>query len=346
MMTYTLKVLEIRKETHDTHTICFRQPALRKIKYRPGQYLTLIVNVNGRKFRRPYSFSSCPGIDSTLNITVKRVSQGMVSNHLIDIVKEGDLVEVIEPMGDFVYPLEDENQNKEVFLWGAGSGITPLMSILKFVLNEHTKSKVTLVYYNRNKEQTIFYDDLTKLKQQYADRFSLYLFYTKGKDGNGNLNGAGRIDKAEVKEILKATDDFKNTLQFICGPEGLKDTVKTTLLKNDIDPKNIFIEDFEHIVNETQLGEIQTRSVELIRNDETITLEVVRGKSILEAGLDRQMDLSYSCQTGTCTLCKGKLVSGEIKLIGLEKTPQELQTNEILLCCSYPLTENIRIEIE
>lgn len=344
MITYTLKVLAIIQETPDTHTICFKQPALKKIKYMAGQYLTLVVNVNGRKFRRPYSFSSSPGIDTTLNITVKRVPHGLVSNHLIDMVREGDLIEVMEPMGNFVFPLEAEDQKKSVFLWGAGSGITPLMSILKFVLNEIIDSKVTLVYCNRDKEQTIFYEAFTKLKEQFADRFSLYLFFTKEKYTDKNAVN-NRIGKLQVADILKTSGDFKDTLQYICGPKGLKETVTSTLFEYGIDTKNIYSEEFEHIVNETELGDVQTRSVEITSWDETIILEVVRGKSILEAGLDRQIDLSYSCQTGTCTLCKAKLISGEIKVIGIENTIKELQSNEILLCCSYPLTDNVKVKI-
>src|SRR6476659_10406846 len=119
MKTYTLKVIAIKKETEDTLTLCFRQPMLKKIKYQAGQYLTLIFRINGRRYIRPYSFSSAPEIDSNLEVTVKRVAGGIISNHIHDQVKVDDIIEVMPPMGDFILP--DKKYNA-VFLWGAGSG--------------------------------------------------------------------------------------------------------------------------------------------------------------------------------------------------------------------------------
>jgi ring-1,2-phenylacetyl-CoA epoxidase subunit PaaE len=342
--TYTLKITEIRKETEDTHTICFKQPGLKKIHYLPGQYITLIVNINGRKYRRPYSFSSSPGIDATLNITVKRLPHGIVSNHLTDIVKTGDMIEVMGPMGEFVYPLENSPQGP-LFLWGAGSGITPLMSILKSTLR--LQKKVTLVYGNRKSSQTIFYDQLLKLKEEYPEHFSLFNFFTKEETLETNPTFmSGRIDEVHIAEIVNKTTGLNHSLHYICGPIELKKTVKNTLLHAGVKPEQVHSEDFDHPLDENELKDIQTAFVDLISNGNTIKLEVIRGNSILEAGLDHAIDLSYSCQTGTCMLCKATLLSGSVKTIGIENFPEGLESNECLLCCSYPLTDDVKVEVK
>ena len=340
MLTFTLKIVGIRKETHDSCTICFKQPALKKVKYLPGQYLTLIVIINNRKYKRPYSLSSAPGIDSTIDITVKRLPHGVVSNHLMDVVKEGDILEVIEPMGDFTY-VNNLRDVAELFLWGAGSGITPLFSIIKTALQTSTK-KITLCYGNKNAAQTIFHDQLIKIKEQYSDRFSLRLFYSE----HGNIDGThGRIADSDIVEILKKSPDSNNSIHYICGPVGLKQVVKRVLLNNGVQIQQIFSEDFEHVVDQKELEGINTQFVEIIKAGQKNSIEVVRGKSVLEAGLDSEIDLPYSCQTGSCTLCKARLIAGEVKIITGQQADHDLNEDERLLCCSYPITDNVIFEI-
>ncbi|WP_214071525.1 iron-sulfur cluster-binding domain-containing protein [Mucilaginibacter sp. dw_454] len=339
MITYTLKIVQIVRETEDTSTIFFKQPGLKKIKYLAGQYITVVVNVNGRKYKRPYSLSSSPRIDSTINITVKKLLHGVVSNHLVDVVKEGDMLEVIEPMGNFLYDV-DMHHNKAVFLWGAGSGITPLMSILKTALVNNSQ-QINLFYCNKTTQHTIFFNQLQQLQQNNKQKLGLNFFYTEEQIAQANF---GRINAYDVEKALSGLD-VANTLHYICGPNGLKETVKTALLENGVQLTQIFFEDFEHIINEVELKDVQTRFVTLINNSNKNSIEVIRGKSILEAALDTRLDLPYSCQTGTCTLCKATLVSGEVKKIGNEKMDHELSENERLLCCSYPLTNNIIFEI-
>lgn len=339
MMTYTLKVLEIFAETYDTHTIKFKQPGLKKIKYLPGQYLTVMVDVNGRKFRRPYSFSSTPGMDPTLDITIKRVPKGMVSNHLIDTVKEGDLIEVMEPRGDFVYDPQ-VNGSKEIYLWGAGSGVTPLMSILKSALAD-SNSKIVMVYCNTKISETIFYDRLMQLRRDFQERFALNLFCTRE---NSSMTIPGRITKDHIADVLLRTENISNTIHYICGPHDLKQAIQGELITKGLNSDQIFSENFENVIDESQLINIQTRMVGIIKDGNEYSLEVIRGKSILEAGLEKDLDLPYSCQTGSCALCKAKLVSGEVRILTTEKSSAELLPGEFLLCCSFPLTDNVKFE--
>jgi len=348
MVTYTLKVERIKMETADTSTVCFKQPALRKVKYEAGQYLTLIFRINGRRYIRPYSFSSAPGIDATLNVTIKRVPGGVVSNHILDKVKVGDVVEVFQPLGDFVLSKAPQGINhKHVVLWGSGSGVTPLMSIAKFALNSGDYQHITLVYGNRNFETTIFSEQIKELQQKYADTFSVWHFHTRAFIDNTNPYVIqGRIDPKKVLQVMKHEGDLKNTVHFICGPVGLKESAKAMLTEINVPAEHIFSEDFEVTRDPKAFEDVFTQNVSLNLMGQKMVFEVAKGKSILEAGLDSMLDLSYSCQTGSCLLCKASLISGDVKTIGIANLPDGLEAGECLLCCSFPLTDNVEVSVK
>lgn len=344
MKTFTLKVQDIIKETDDASTISFKQPALKKLGYRPGQYLTLLVNINGRRYFRPYSLSSCPGIDPDLRVTVKRVPGGIVSNHLIDRLAAGDMLEVVEAMGDFVLGEELKAAHKDIVLWGAGSGITPLMALLKDVLHHSPEHHVTLVYGNRRGETSIFLPEIAKLKNDFASRFTVWHFYTQLYiDSSDAFHVKGRIDPRKILDILIRDGHFDQSIHFICGPLGLKETVREELTALGIEPGLIFSEDFEMVRNAEDMKDVITREVQLVAAGETHSVEVIKGKSILEAALDKGIDLAYSCQTGSCKLCKGRIVAGDVKIVGPELTATGLEEGECLLCCAFPLSDTVSI---
>ncbi len=343
---YTLKVVKTIQESNDATTLCFKQPALKKVKYLPGQYLTLIVRINGRKYIRPYSFSSAPGIDEFLEVTIKRVIGGVVSNHLVDVIKEGDVLEVLQPLGDFVLNPDVDLSGKHIVLWGAGSGITPLMSIAKYALHNKIGAHVSLVFGNRNPSDVIFKDKIEALQEQFADTFSAWHFHTRLTIPVNNPNIIeGRINPNKVLSLMKKVGDFKQSLHYICGPAGLKESVKGSLIGLGLNEKNIFSEDFELVRDPAEFENITTQMVSVEKNGVKKLVEVIKGKSILEAGLDANIDLDYSCQTGNCFICKGKVLSGEVKMIGVQKSLDELLAGECLLCCSFPLTSNVSVLI-
>lgn len=343
MQTYTLKVVEIRQETADTVTLCFKQPALKKIKYLPGQYLALIFRINGRRYIRPYSLSSAPMVESTLDVTIKRVPNGIVSNHINDVVKVGDSVEVMSPMGDFVLPNEINEQ--VIFLWGAGSGITPLFSIAKKILDGHPSIKVNLVYGNRRPDAVIFCDAIEQLKYNYPNSLRVWHFYTESViDENLPNVVRGRINVETVLYDVTETD-AREGLHFICGPIGLKNSVKKCLEERDVPLSSIFSEDFELVKDLSDFEGIETEVVQLNFKGEQHSLEITKGKSILEAALDANIELPYSCQTGNCSSCKAKLLKGDVRMIGLSKRREDLLINEFLLCCTHPLNNQVQIEI-
>ncbi|OXG08752.1 ring-1,2-phenylacetyl-CoA epoxidase subunit PaaE [Flavobacterium araucananum] len=342
MKNYTLRVQEVRRETADTVTLCFKQPGLKKIKYLAGQYLTLQFRINGRRYIRPYSFSSAPIIDATLNVTIKRVPGGIVSNYINDTIKVDDVIEVQEPFGDFIY--ESNESNESIIFWGVGSGITPLFSIIKDLLNNKPLIHIYLVYGNKSNSSVIFKDQLDQLKSIYPNRFKIYNFYSREEFfEEDSHNYQGRIDSNFVENLV---NNINGPIRhYICGPIGLKNIVKEALISLGQNLHNVHSEDFELIKNPEDFKDIKNQEVFL--NFQGIKNKIVinSGNSILEEALEAGLELPYSCQTGNCSTCKATVRSGQLKMIGLDKPRTDLKENEFLLCCSYPLTDNVYIEI-
>ncbi|WP_158618321.1 flavin reductase family protein [Flavobacterium bomense] len=343
MKNYTLKIQEIRKETKDTITLCFKQPGLRKIKYQAGQYLTLSLQINGRKYTRPYSFSSSPLVDSLLETTIKRIPDGIFSNHIHDTIQVGDMVEVMEPMGDFVH-VTNETINR-IYFWGVGSGITPLLSILKEVLISNPLVQVNLIYGNKNFESTIFLDTINQLLVQYESQLKVWHFHTQyTHDKKNHFVKCGRINQEFILHLLKDVV-IEKTAHYICGPVDLKNTIKEALAVLECPKATIFSEDFELVKNPKDFEDILTQHVNIRFQGNDTLVEVLKGKSILESALDAGIELPYSCQTGSCNTCKGKLKEGNMRMIGLTKERKDLKKEDYLLCCSHPLTDDVCVEI-
>jgi ring-1,2-phenylacetyl-CoA epoxidase subunit PaaE len=341
---YTLSIQEIRKETEDTITFCFKQPGLRKIRYKAGQYITLIVRIDGRKYARPYSFSSAPSVDGALEVTVKRVPDGIVSNYINTELKVGDVVEILEPMGDFIY--ESSNPIQSIFLWGVGSGITPLFSIIKEVLHKKPETAIHLIYGNKNQESTIFRNQLRLLKQEYPTVFNITNFYSQIDNlMESNTFHNGRITSEFVTNLVAHQKNVKESVHYICGPKGLKDTIQSSLMDLEVPLSSIFVEEFELVINPKELNDIKDSKVTVFFQGEQSEIFVPKGKSILDVALDNYIEIPYSCQTGNCSSCKGKLKEGQLKMLGLTKEREDLAQDEFLLCCSYPLANSISIEI-
>lgn len=344
MKQYTLTIQEIRKETEDTITLSFKQPGLRKIKYQAGQYITLIVRINGRKYARPYSFSSAPSVDDTLDVTVKRVIRGVVSNYINDELKVGDVVEVLEPMGDFTYSIINTKQT--IFLWGVGSGITPLYSLTKEILNTQSNTKIHLVYGNKCKKSTIFLNELVQLNQKFQSNFKLTQFFSQVETLDENEGFRGRISSDFVTSLIGKQNNLIKSIHYICGPKNLKDTINNSLLELKVPSSSIFIEEFELVIDPQELYDVEDSKVTIDFKGQLSEIFVPKGKSILDVALDNDIELPYSCQTGNCSICKGKLKEGQLKMLGLTKEREDLSQDEFLLCCSYPLASEVNIEVK
>ena len=347
---FHLTVKEIIEETPDTKTFTFWHPVHQSVSYKAGQFLTLIPVINGQKVRRSYSMSSSPNKDASIAVTVKRVPNGLVSNYLCDTVKVGDAIEVMEPMGHFVI---EPNPMKErtIVLFGGGSGVTPLMSILKSVLPVEQGSKVFLVYGSRDEENIIFKKQLAELELKYEGRFKVLHVLTKP-----SYTWTGyktRINQASTVIFLKQdfAIDIAKAEYYLCGPEGMMEQVENALNLFNVPKENVHKEHF----GSTATHEILHEDDDSIK-DQTVTIQyegndyqilVKAHETILDAALREDIDLPYSCQAGMCTACLGKCVSGKVQMDeedGL--TDKELQQGYILTCVAHPKTAGVVIEID
>lgn len=349
----SLKVREVVKETADTVTIFFEQPEP-FLEYKPGHFLTLILEINGKEERRSYSLCTSPYVDPYPGVTVKRIKGGVVSNYLNDHIHPGKTINILKPMGNFTTDFHSKNKNHFVMIAG-GSGITPIMGITKSVLINEPNSKVTLLYCSRSENEIIFKNQLDRLVESNPDRLDVVMNISKPSDNWEGLKG--RIDAEKIKETLatRAHTDAEKTKYFLCGPEGLMDTAKETLLSLKVPNEDIIKESFYTSASEdagdpTAQGTdkpVLTRDVTVIIQGEEYTYAVSPDKTILEAGLDENLDMPYSCQSGLCTACMGRLVSGEVKMdedAGL--SDNEKKEGYILCCVSRPMSADIKIKIE
>ncbi|RZS96818.1 ferredoxin--NADP reductase [Cecembia calidifontis] len=349
----SLKIREIVRETPDTVTIYFEQPEP-YLEYKAGQYLTVILDINGKEERRSYSLCTSPYVDPHPGITVKRVRGGLVSNYLNDQLRPGKTIEIMKPMGHFTTDYHSQNQRHFVMIAG-GSGITPIMGITKSVLINEPQSKVTLIYCSRSENEIIFKKALEDLESKYEGRLMVIHNLSQPSDSWTGLKG--RLDSQKIKDILSSISypELKQVEYFLCGPEGIMETAESTLLGMGVDSKFIHKESFysnleakeEELKAAGKLAPELTREVEVILEGETYHFEVPAGKTILEAGLDHDVDMPYSCQSGLCTACRGKLLSGKVDMIedaGLSKS--EIEEGYILCCSSKPASSDVKIIIE
>ncbi len=346
-----LTVEKIVRETPDAISVYFKQPSS-KLAYKPGQFLTLLVPVNGTTERRSYSMCSSPFTDENLVVTVKRVPGGKVSNYLNDSLKPGAMIEVMEPMGTFCLE-PDAAAQRHVVLLGAGSGITPLMSIAKAILKAEPRSHVSLIYGNRNEQSIIFKEDLEQLRQTFAGRLEVVHVLSQP---SGMWHGHhGRLNQSLLLKILEKLPQTGTAEYFICGPDGMMQETKHALQILQIPASHIHSESFLTAADAKMHGEV-TEQADLSVKDHTVTIFyegaeykvlVPASKTILEAALDNNIDLPYSCQSGMCTACMGKCTSGKVKLDeedGLSET--EIKQGFVLTCVGHPLTADVVIEID
>ncbi|RXK50971.1 ferredoxin--NADP reductase [Aquirufa rosea] len=346
-----LTVKEITEETNDTKTIHFWHPIHDSLHYHSGQFLTVIPEINGTKVRRSYSLSSSPKIDHSPAITVKRIPGGLVSNFLCDQIKVGDSLEVIEPMGNF-YIEPDANAAKNYVFMGAGSGITPLLSMIKTVLKSEPKSHVYLIYGSRYESQIIFKSALNQLEQTYGNRLKVLHIISRPEANWPGLKG--RINKASTVYYLKQEFgiDIASAHYYLCGPVGMMDEIQEALGMFDVPSQKIHRELFhsnssvEEDSNDDD-GSLKEQEVHIIYEGKEHKISVKPHETILEAALSADIDMPYSCQAGMCTACMGLCKSGKVMMDeedGL--TDNEIKKGYVLTCVAHPLSSGVVIDLD
>ncbi|NQZ75726.1 MAG: ferredoxin--NADP reductase [Ekhidna sp.] len=338
----TLSVKEVVHVAKDAVNLVFDKPA--SFDYEPGQFITIIKEVNGKKIRRAYSLCTTPFEDPNPAVTVKRVEGGAMSNDLNDNVKAGDTVEIMEPMGVFTTSYSDITERNTVF-FGGGSGITPLMSILRSVLLKEPNSKATLVYGNRSEEYVIFKELIEELEEKYQGRFKAIHILEEGE-----AQYQGRPTPAVIKEITDSLGVDHTTEFYICGPQPMMDVVSEGLNVAGIKPDQIRMESFE--AGKTSPSEIIDQGgdaeseVTILLDGEEYSITVKKNATILDTALSNDLDMPYSCQSGLCTACRGKCTEGKISIDEAEGLSQdELDEGYVLTCIGKPLTDKIKIEM-
>lgn len=345
---HSLSIKNIERATSKSVTISFEIPPHLKetFAFSAGQYITLKTNLNGQEARRDYSLCSSPK-SGELKVAVKEVQDGTFSVYANNELKVGDTLDVAPPRGHFVFQPNDF-KTKHIAAFAAGSGITPILSIIKCALEEEVQSKVVLVYGNKRTDETMFFKELLQLQQQYNDRLSIQFVFSQTQEDDSIF---GRIEKSTVNLILKNKHkDLTIDAFYLCGPEAMIHTVKDVLDEHGIAKDRVFFELFKAAkpteADKVAIPEGSTK-ITIVLDDETTTFDMSQKETILDAALDKNLDAPYSCQGGICSSCLARVTEGEVKMRQNNiLTDSEVAEGLILTCQAHPLTPTVKIDYD
>lgn len=346
---YDLTVREIIRETTDAISIVFENQD-QTIKYKAGQYITLIMQIDGEEVRRSYSLSSSPVTDDYLAVTVKKIEGGNVSNFINHQLRPGDKIRVMQPMGNFTTDF-DEKHDRTLLLFAGGSGITPLISILKTLLATEPRSNAILIYQNRNLQSIIFKNMIDSLVEKHPE--ALKVFHVLSKPEKSWKGKTGRITADMVKHIIRETDfNLHNTDVFFCGPSGMMNTAELVMEELGVNKSRLNKESFaansskDETRDQPEKPSGEFSNVNILVDGLEYEVTVKKDEFILETALDNDIDIPFSCQSGLCTTCRGKLLSGKVRMEDPDGlSDSEIAEGYILLCVSHPDSKEIKIEI-
>lgn len=353
---HKLRVKDIRKETDDCVSISFDIPdGLKEVfLFEQGQNITLRRDLNGEETRRSYSICTSP-FENELRVAVKKVEGGLFSGFAHSELHAGDEIEVLPPTGKFNTRLDPHNA-KKYLAFAAGSGITPVISIIKTTLQTEPHSSFTLVYGNRSRHSIIFFEELEALKNKYLQRFNLV--YILSREGTDTPVNTGRIDANKLTELSRLINYHSMDEIFICGPEEMIFTVKDFMEKEKIDADKVHFELFTTPGQKkntmfnlfSKKKQVSDKSLITIKQDgRTMDFELAPDSedTILDTALKLGADLPYSCRGGVCCTCKARLLEGKVEMDmnwGLEK--EEVEQGYILTCQSHPRTPKVVVDFD
>lgn len=348
---HSLKVKDIRRETADSVSIAFEVPPQQQPEYqfKQGQYVTLKLKVKGEEVRRSYSLCTSPYSEKELRVAVKEVAGGVVSTYVNRELKVGDSIEVMTPMGNFHTVLSGA-KSKNYVLFAGGSGITPMMSILKSVLYVEKQSKVTLIYANKNEDCTIFKKELDTIAGENAQLQLVYVFDEPQLKISDLQTGIITSDKA--KTLIENYGGTTADEYFICGPGPMMENVKTALESLKIAKEKIHIEYFTSVIDAVNKAEVTggnvNAKVKIIQYGIETDFNLETGSiSILEAAIEAGVDAPFSCKGAVCCTCRAKVLEGQVKMTAnFALTDAEVEEGFILTCQAHPITENVVIDYD
>lgn len=356
---YPLRIAEVTPETDDAVCVRFEVPEelADSFRFRQGQYLTLRKTLDGQEIRRSYSICSAVG-DPHLEVAIKRISGGVFSNYANDELRAGDTIEVMPPKGTFTTELDPENK-KNYMCVAAGSGITPILSIVKTILATEPRSRVTLLYGNRRSSTIMFKDRLGFLKNRHLDRFNWINVLSREEQDAEVLYG--RINNRKGAELqqkhlidIAATDEF-----FLCGPESMISEVSRGLRAEGIDETRIHYELFYSSAEDAQ-AVIEKHHARVLQYAGQVSEVVVTadgrsigfelsadGENILDAALGHGADLPFSCKGGVCATCKARLVEGRVDMdLNHVLSEDDIKNGLILTCQAHPVTAKVVVDFD
>ncbi|MCC6691424.1 MAG: 2Fe-2S iron-sulfur cluster binding domain-containing protein [Bacteroidia bacterium] len=351
MKFYPLKVSDVNPETGDCVSVGFEVPANLKKEFShiQGQYLSLRFMLNGEELRRSYSICTSP-FEPGLRIAVKKVKDGRVSTYINEQLKAGDIVESMVPIGSFF--TEVHQYNKKVYnLFAAGSGITPIISILKTMLAGESQSKVNLFYGNSNERKVIFKDELNGLERKYGDRLKIIYLYSQPEQAVDELH-KGRLTKEKIKRLTEKYIEL-NLLNefFVCGPADVMLNTKEALEDLNVAKNKIHLEYFgtppDADKNKLNQSLIVPSEVTIICDGDERVVFLEPHQSVLEAALEANLDAPYSCRAGSCCTCRAKVIEGKVIMdVNYALLDSEVEEGYILTCQSHAITPTLTVDYD
>ncbi|NVJ88547.1 MAG: ferredoxin--NADP reductase [Flavobacteriaceae bacterium] len=339
-----VNIKEIKQETANAVSVVFDIPENLKdeFSFTAGQYITLQHNINGKNVRRAYSICSTPK-SGEVRVAIKKVEKGTFSVYATSELKEGDTIEISTPEGRF---LLNPEANKNYLAFAAGSGITPILSMVKSVLQNEPSSTFTLIYGNKSIADTIFYEELLELKAKY-NNYNLDFVFSRERNDDTKY---GRIDTGLTNLFIKNKyKDISFDAAFLCGPEEMINTVSSTLKAAGFSDNNIHFELFTASIDEEATKEISdgTTEVTVLLDDEETTFSMQQSDNILAAALRNDLDPPYSCQGGVCSSCLAKVTNGKAVMTkNTILTDSEIEEGFVLTCQAHPTTTKIAIDFD
>lgn len=351
---HPLRIASCTSETRDAVVVTFDVPEEQRevFQFTQGQHLTLRSHLDGEEIRRSYSICSAP-YEGKIQIAIKRVHDGLFSTWAHQNLKPGHIIECMEPSGHFHVPLDPESARHHV-AFAAGSGITPVLSIIKATMAAEPQSRFTIVYGNRASSSVIFKEELEDLKDRYLDRFNLIFILSREHQDVELFNG--RIDRVKCDELLRRwIDPMDIDVAYICGPQGMMEEVSASLQARGVAKDRIKMELFLSALPQgprkhaavTTLGD-QECKVTVIQDGRKREFSVEKNKhTLLDGALEQGIELPYSCKGGVCSTCRCKMIAGEVDVdsnFALED--YEIARGFILTCQSYPLTNEVVLDFD
>jgi ring-1,2-phenylacetyl-CoA epoxidase subunit PaaE len=332
-----LRILDIRHETADSKTFFVEEINKRKIEYKAGQFLTLLVTLHNKEIRRSYSISSTPAVDEEVFFTIKRIENGELSRYLFDQLQVDDIIESLPPSGRFTI---DKPESDVVVFIAAGSGITPVFSLVKHLLYHFKETSVLLINQNRSEKDSIFRKDLLHLKEQFATTFSLKEIFSQPAD---HSKQARRLNNNLLERILLKNITTQSVRFYLCGPGSFMRMAQFTLKMMKYSQQLIRQENFFATAPPPPppfIADKTPHKVGILYQGKKYHIDVAYPHNILEIALKHHIRLPYSCRGGRCSTCTARCISGSVKMtINDVLTPRDLKDGLILTCVSYPQTD-------